>query len=352
MNDMREWEAHVDFVAATQKKGEKYILADKKFFRWLFHNPFWKEKNASFLRYKKEDEFISEIGFYPVPWRYFGKKIQGQFFINLMSREEYRGKGVGAMLWKRAQEGASLSMALGYNQQAMPLVRGFGWREMPVLRRFVAFLNKNACSRLIEKKLSLSDVWKPAIFKKGEYRWERIQRFGGEYEKFWKSVSKRYSLTVDRSAKYMNWRYAEHPLFRYDVFCLKKGADIRACVVIRIEKVPGFILGRIVDFIAFPDGEAEAFARAAEFCKNKKADLVDMFFSGDVHARAFQKAGFHEAIKKPHSLVPKLFNPIDRKKMTINFTYFFRDPKQNSKRAQNMRNWYLTKGDSDQDRPN
>lgn len=353
MDSAREWNAHVDFVAATQKKGKKYILANKKFFRWLFHNPFWNERRASLLRHTMGSLFVSEIGSYPVWWRYFGKKIRGQFFINLMSREEYRGRGIGALLWKRAQEGADLSMALGYNQQAAPLVRGFGWREMPVLRRFVAFLNNDACSRLIGQRLAPAHMWQcTAAAHQRRYRWERIRRFDGVYETFWNRVSKRYALTADRSTTYMNWRYTNHPIFRYDVFCLKRGTEIRACVVVRIEAVPDYTLGRIVDFIAHPDAEVEALLRAVEFCRQQKADLVDMFFSGDIHARAFIKAGFHEAIQAPYSLVPKLFNPIDRKKTTINFTYFFRDASYDTQRTRNIKNWYLTKGDSDQDRPN
>lgn len=350
IDDAREWRAHVDFIAATQKKGKKYILANKKFFAWLFHNPFWKERSASLLRHALDGKFTSEIGSYPVPWRYGGKTIRGQFLINMMSHEEYRGRGVGGLLWKRAEDGAELSVVLGYNQNASVFVEGFGWTMMPILRRFIRFLDPRSCSRLI--KCALVKEREPMPVFSGGYHWERVQRFGKEYDRFWNVIKKKYPITVERCSEYMNWRYVDHPIFSYDAFCLKRGKEVRACIVVRIEKVPGYRLGRIVDLISHDDAELETLAHTVEFCRKKKADLIDMFFTGDFHVKSFIKAGFHEAVKEPYSLVPKLFNPIDRKKMAINCAYHFSNAKMETALARNYKNWYLTKGDSDQDRPN
>jgi hypothetical protein len=66
LDDSKEWKDQVHFLTSTQKKGRRYILNNKKFFQWQFHNPLWKERRASFLRYRSKKEIISEIGFFPI----------------------------------------------------------------------------------------------------------------------------------------------------------------------------------------------------------------------------------------------------------------------------------------------
>ena len=81
-------------------------------------------------------------------------------------------------------------------------------------------------------------------------------------------------------------------------------------------------------------------------------DFIDFFFTGDFHVPSLELCGFKEAHKKPYSLIPIRFDPIDRNIMTINLAYKILNSKRVDRRINQIDNWYVTKGDGDQDRPN
>ena len=80
--------------------------------------------------------------------------------------------------------------------------------------------------------------------------------------------------------------------------------------------------------------------------------MVDFMFSGDYYHQSLKEAGFFEAEGTTLQQLPILFNPISYKQRLINFMVFNKDKNIDQNQFYNSSNWYLTKGDSDQDRPN
>jgi hypothetical protein len=222
---------------------------------------------------------------------------------------------------------------------------------MPHLRRFVSLLSHQKCQELAGIKISPVCITIPQS-KKSDIHFEEVRRFGAAHDRFWKLLRKKYPLTTDRTAQYLNWRYVNHPLFTYRIFAGVDGKKISSYIIIRIEKVPGYTIARVVDFVAHDKAEEATLRFAAAFAARQSAALIDFFFTGNFHAAALKKAGFIETIAKPYSEIPMLFNPIDRKKASINFAFLPVSKKLDLKKMQNINSWYMTKGDSDQDRPN
>jgi len=86
--------------------------------------------------------------------------------------------------------------------------------------------------------------------------------------------------------------------------------------------------------------------------QRKNADMADFMFSGNYYHKILKTVGFFEANNTIFKNFPILFNPISYKKSYINFMVWSKDKNINQNEFYNPSNWYLTKGDSDQDRPN
>jgi len=127
---------------------------------------------------------------------------------------------------------------------------------------------------------------------------------------------------------------------------------IRSYIVLRIEEAQDFRMGRIVDFISMDAAEEFTLFKLLEYCEEQNVDAVDFFFTGSFHMDSLNKLGFSSDEKEPHSLIPMYFNPIIKSKKHINFVFKLINNDHLDERLNDIDNWYITKGDGDQDRPN
>lgn len=350
MDIEKDWQAHYSFISDTYSKGKDYILNNKKFFKWFFKNPFSSPPSCMHV-VKKNGEIISEHGFVPNRFKLFDKIIKSQCVVNCMARKEYRGKGTGFVLCKCSEENTDLSINLGYNLNGKIILQRLKWKEMPYLKRFVKILNLKKIEKLT--KSSGFDLGKENEIKiKNDLIFEKRETIDEDIILFWNKIKGKYPITVERSKKYLDWRYVNHPLLKYHIFITKRGNEIQSFIILRIEKTENYKIGRIIDFISMDNTEEFTLFRLIELCQKQGVDLIDFFFTGNFHAKTLKKLGFVEAKKRPYTLIPVLLNPIDRTKKYINFAFKLISKDLYDKRINNINNWYLTKGDSDRDRPN
>ncbi len=345
----KDWKSQTELVAKTYSRGKDYILNNRKFFEWLFKNPFVKGEN-SFMVIKSKGKIISEMGLVPTRLKFFDKTIGNVNLVNLMALEKFRGKGTGFFLYKEAEKFGDICTNTGYGPLVVDFIENMGWVKMPNLNRFVIVLNAGKASRLAGKEVEAYRALERA--EASGMGFVQVEGFGKEAGEFWERVKEKYPITIERSATYLNWRFSNHPVFDYKMFEVRNEDRVEAIVVLHFEEADGFKVARIVDFVSGDGAELFALEKAIEFCKGKGADLVDFFFSGDFHAGSLGKAGFVEAKREPFEAIPMLFSPIDRERKNINFAFKAVNRKLLDERVNNFDNWYITKADGDQDRPN
>ena len=345
----KDWKSQTELVAKTYSKGKDYILNNRKFFEWFFKNPFVKGEN-SFMVIKSKGKIISEMGLVPTRMKFFDKTVDNVNLVNLMALEEFRGKGTGFFLYKEAEKFGNVCTNTGYGPLVVDFIENMGWVKMPDLNRFVLVLNGEKASKLAGKKLEKCKASEKAETSGMEF--VQVEGFGKEAGEFWERVKEKYPITIERSAAYLNWRFSNHPVFDYKMFEVRKEGRVEAVVVLHFEEADGFRVARIVDFVSGDRAELFALEKAIEFCKEKDVDLVDFFFSGKFHVGSLGKAGFVEAKKGAFGSIPMLFSPIDRERKSINFAFKAVNKKLLDERINNFNNWYITKADGDQDRPN
>lgn len=347
-----DWKSLKEFI--KKYTHERYILSDKKYFDWQFMPPNKEIKTPSVLILKNRGSILGYLGLISLKMNYFGEEIKGTCLANLMTDSSLRNKGAGVDFIEKAQEeGGDVVYTTGYIPPVDSIYEHFEWKKEILLRRFILIINKGKVINLIGKNTVLFVPALEELPTESEYIFEEKQILGDEINDLWNKVKYKYPITIMRDEEYLNWRYTQNPFLKYHIFIGKKNNQIESFIVVRIEKTAKYTIGRIIDFMATDDAETHTLLNAVEFCKKQKVYLIDFFFTGNFHVTSLKQLGFMEGDTEPYSLIPIRFNPIDKRIMTINFTFKFMNKKMmQDLQSNNVNNWYITKGDGDQDRLN
>ena len=332
-----------------------YILLDDTHFAWQFvkppDNPFPYAMKLLELR----REILGHIGILPVSFNCLGRNVLAGFLLNLMLDEKCRGFGLGARIIDQASEVFPMTYTTGYNAQTQGLYERLGnWTSLPDLGRFLKILNPSKVSELAQKRITIPQTIERTP---SPHRVVDTRECDGRYDAFWERIRSKYPITVNRTAAYLAWRYLQHLLFNYNIIVCQEGRTIRGLLVYRLQEIQEqtqrFLVCHLVDFISEDEVEESLLHELVRRMRQKQADLVDFHFSGPFHLEALQAQGFVEDTADDYSRIPRLFNPIDRKKLyPINATVHFSQYGRQKEALTDARHWYLTRGDGDQDRPN
>ena len=339
-----------------------HILANKEYYDWQFDNVFNtnKENYTSLGLFNKKEELVGTVGLFSADCNFFGKSIKCSWIANLIVKEDLRSLGYGALLLKEAEKGFDLAVDHNVNDLARPLFEKMGYKVSGI-KRYICILNPSAIEVLIDQKNLDFKVYKNyPIPDHTSLEFKVVGHCDKEFDNFWGEVKPRYPVSIERSSQYLNWRYVDNPLVKYDILAIFNGDKMVGFVVLRVEEVTigiekkstGIKIGRIVDLVSNEKVESQLLSKTVEFCQSKNLDLIDFFFTGNFLASKLEEVGFINSDIQPYSFIPTLLNPINRTKRTIN-NFAFKLVNQNyfNKNMANLDNWYTTKGCGDQDRP-
>ena len=356
-----EWEKLQDFNAREYRPG--HILTNKTYYDWQFDNVFSPATDdySSLGLFDRAGQIAGTIGVFPAPCSFFGRTVNCHWLANLMVKKELRNLGYGYLLLDQAARGADVAVDHNINDSAWPLFIKSGWRGGDI-KRWVGVLDVVAAKQIISRTdagdlktlQELSDKFDSA------WSFEKIDRLGNDFDRFWAGIRERYPISIDRSSRYLNWRFADNPLTPYSMFATQRNNHLESLAVLRIEDITegeghrpsGLKIGRIVDFVSTPGAEEYTLSKLMEFCRNQKLALVDFFGTGDFGRQAMERIGFGGGDVPPYNLIPTLLNPIDRVKRTKhNFAFKVMSQLYKNTESENLDNWYTVKSCGDQDRP-
>ncbi len=338
-----EWEKLLAFNKAEY--GEKHILTDKAYYNWQFDN-FANPSPDSYFTvglFDNKGELVGTFGRFLLPYNFYGKTVQGNCMANLIVKKSLRHLGFGYLLLEKAAVLGDIAIDHTINAAAWPMFMKAGWQGENLKRYIYIIKTPNALYNVpasAHKKLD-----HPAR------HFDAVKRFGPEADEFWSAVKSRYPITIERSAAYLNWRYAENSLVDYKIFYAKNPEGrVAGFAILRFEDIrhdtgpAGVKAARVIDLIAAADAEEFMLEGVIDYCRAEGADFIDYFSSGEFHKRALLAAGFIDGDQKPYDAIPILFNPLSTKRTHLNFAV-------KAPRFQSLQDWYTTKGGGDQDRP-
>jgi hypothetical protein len=290
------------------------------------------------------------VGYIPGAFQFAGRSVGGAWAANWMVDQKYRRLGLGPLLIRELAKQFDVTLALGGNRDAHDLLPRMGWTDFGDLPRYVGVVDPVAAAPLVEG--GVLDWPSNALDRARRQRATRgvvaVRQFSDAATDVWHRVYGDVAAT-ERSAAFLNWRYANHPVFRYRLFEWRAGERLGGFAVYRIEQardVPVRI-GRIVELVG-EDGEALDLLHA--MIQDGMANGVsafDFFCSSRRIGPTMAEAGFVSGREEPASAVPLLFQPLDRTRVGVLFMAYLKKVAG----TETQTDWYVTTADGDQDRP-
>ncbi|MGN6136359.1 MAG: HAD-IIIC family phosphatase [Aureliella sp.] len=341
----------------------EYVLAvNDAYFQWQYRVPDATE--AYRLRLATvAGQIAGCMGYISVDVHVAGAPRKGCWLANWMVDPDFRHLGLGPMLVREVSRDFEVTLALGANEEARDLLRRMGWTDFDMLARYVCVLDVAAAGRLTESgslDWPLSAPVEPSPATSGlanfaaepDLRIEQVERLGEDAQELWDGLrgsDNRWAGTR-RTFDYLNWRYAEHPQFDYRIFTARVGDRLLGLAVYRLEQARGsdLCVGRLVELIAKSAVEDALLSAVLEDARRRSAVMVDFFCSSPHFGELLARHGFLPGDHPSAQQVPMLYQPIDRRRAGIRFLADLR----NFPEAASGKDWYVTKSDGDQDRPN
>jgi hypothetical protein len=141
---------------------------------------------------------------------------------------------------------------------------------------------------------------------------KQIDEFDRTVDDFWNEVSPHFHAIVQRSSKYLNWKYVQQPHMYYQLFTAFRDGRICGYVILRKTRPPESNLGIIADLFVPPEDKAAIYSLlvfAVRHLKGQKARFIVAASTIDAYKSAlvalgFTKRGeqtpiFHSRIKTP-----------------------------------------------------
>jgi len=219
---------------------------------------------------------------------------------------------------------------------------------LPEVNRKIAILNSENSEILFNLKndKTKSNFLKNNNAKTTDCEIYHINELEKISERFWEDHLNRFSNTSDRSIKYINWRFLNHPYLKYDILSLDSQAK-KGLAIVRVEKIKNsnFNVLRILDLMPCLGFEKEIQNLALLYGKKKNCVIADFFCSFEDKVNEICFSPFIDFLEHKKYDIPYRLQPIeiiDRK----SFNLFINPKKKKNFRINKI---YTTKTDGEMD---
>ncbi len=318
----------------------------------------------------EEARIVGMLGITGFEFNVRGATVPGAWTANWIATPDVRGHNVAVRLMKAVSDlGFEVIGGLGVTPQAARVLRALRF-EVFELDRWVAVFDVQHTTQLLlaaAEGAVTADEARSAVERCTLVRGATAAGFevldwndqvAAQWDDAWRTHFASALIGGARDARYIKWRYVNHPTFEYHVRCVRQTAtnDLEGLTVFRVESPRGRderVL-RIVEFLALPKA-AEALAGAVtHFAWEHEVGYADFHCSSAAWAEGLERVGFRrEDLSQPIAALPSRMQPLEPPGRTITVALLL--PKEFRGRREELAasgELYVTKSDADQDRPN
>ena len=347
------------FRFADRVRSEITLVHGPDHWEWQYlRNPNADPARPPVYVFRRHGEIAGHLGTIPVRLEAGDRSLRAAWTSGLVAAPEVRAHGVGVRLIERWLEDVEVGLVLGTTPDAEALFTRLGWLR-PGGGRVRSFMRLLDADAIVRKRVahpaarraiaSVANVALSLILRApsrlgGDIRVRTFDRFDARFDGFWERARTGYPIIVRRDRRYLQWKFGSQPGVAYVRILAERGGkaegsegdgDLAGYAVLRVMTRKPWV-GYIVDALAaVDDGEAWDHLVAASI------DVLQARGVQQVWCVVLNPAA--EAALRRFAFVPR-DSPM---------TFFVKPNRPDLDTAffAEGANWFVTKGDADQDRP-
>jgi ribosomal protein S18 acetylase RimI-like enzyme len=290
------------------------LLLDQKFYDWQFTQaPEAGGRDHSVVAVDEKGLLLSYLGVVPMTIVHRGSRVDGAHLISWLSAPGVRGKGIGKALMSKMTSDYAFLFGRSVTPAALAIYRKLGFRYFDSCSRWLVVIDPSQALQLAvspdaetDKRLAARAI----AIGGGDGSYElSSQAPPGAEDLAARCLSE--AIAFVRTQRYFQWRYVDHPHWKYLFLTVGAALQPSGMAVIRVEEVrgrPGRVM-RVVEFLA-GDSAQVPLARALCACARRENcayvdafGMSERFLTGLISVGGFQ---WHEeeSIRLPYLLQP------------------------------------------------
>jgi len=327
--------------------GPESVFADAAYLHWLYEDP---ERVAAaqtaFWLYCKAGQLHAHQGGMRTPLKIGAREHDALWLLDLMVSPTFRMRGVGVLLTQMACETTDVALGLEVSDDARKALLRDNWIDVGAVPLYVRPLDLPAVLRQRARSAwtGLGHAGNMAFrvfdtFARtnmpGGLRMDEVSHFDARADEVWEQASLAYPVICRRDRAYLNWRWARFPMAnRYQRFIATHNQRAIGYAVLRVGEHHGLRAGYLVDFLCPPRYTRALVGQCLRVLREQHAQIVYCLHNNPVASKAFTALGF----ARRNSTWPLMLRACNL-------------PAEQLALVSDQRNWFITAGDSDADRP-
>jgi hypothetical protein len=359
------------FLDEYWSKNHVYVR-ERSLFDWTFRRSgYWEDESYSFAVAENDGQIVAILGGIPFTFNCLGSSSKGVWIVNYAVRPDHRKGPVALQLLSTFRRPPFQAIiASGLNPASTIIYKVLRGTVLPELPRHLAVFPE-AQSRLADILRLTYPEWsreradaaaRPFILAECTSQVVRHDSvLPAEWDEIdWPVIAEK-TVGAIRDKAYLNWRYLEHPSFKYRILTVPEG-DRTGLAVWRLEtihrdtlegRVPVDSLARLVEFLpASASNGRDLIGALLNEIRTAGAIGVDFYGYHGSTRSILEDNGVHGVTERQDGgAIPYRFQPLDIHGGGILNAMFVPEGLPVCTTAFDSQ-WYWTKSDSDQDRPN
>lgn len=323
------------------------VLSIVDFFDWQFkYYPGGNGVNRSLVIIdRKTNGIYGFFGIVPKRFIFSGNILKGAEITTWIISEELRGKSFASGMLNHLINNYDFICAVGgVTPPALYVYKRMGFKCIRSIPRFYKIYNIERTKRISNiTDLGLELLSKINIKVESLPNVEEFNSMS-KYKNFYESLN-----CFSRSISYVEWRYINHPFFKYKIFVTNPNSEKEVFLVLRIQGLETICLCHVIDFYGCEEGFLDALNFIDYYCVNNSVDFADFYCLSSHITKYFWSNGWFSVLDDLEVTIPHLFNPIElRNPPTV--SVIMHAPKHLTQLC-DINRLYITKGDGDLDKP-
>ncbi len=298
-----------DGLAVTQLYFDTFgIKVDPSYWEWKYIN------NPSGQIYTElafdDDRCVGQYAMLPMSICVDGVETDTLVALDNMVHPDYQRRGILKQLEKALAEDRpnNIPYFTFLNENSFPMyIKHFGWTYMGPLDVFMKPLGV----RSLAMRNRAWGILNPFFAAYRRFHANRDNRltaepftvFGEEIEALWNRTKASLGVTLNRSQRFLQWRFSEAPI-AYEKYEIRDHGDLRGYAIVRMQEKFGLRIGWLLDLLVDNMDDVNTYANALLAVEERLLDRCD-FLSLISPSINYEKEVKHAGFKK----VPKGFLP-------------------------------------------